>query len=156
MIRHRLLTRRLWLLLPVLGSVFLCACTATRAPIDDSDLRLQAASHAFGGHYDYLIVTASGRWKDQAALGVGRILGPNQLSRDLATRLLKAAKSPVRILVSGHNRQKTLRVIQDAFSFVRRQRLAQLEFLFLGHADDAEAVRRMVGQVGGRYRFKAF
>ena len=153
MLSRSLLTHRLWWLL---WSVLLVACTASRAPIDDSDLRLQAASHAFGGRYDYLIVTASGLWKDQAVLGIGRILGPNQLSRDLATRLLKAVNTPVRMLVTGHNRQKTVQVIRDAISFVRQQQLAQLEFLFLGHADDAGEIRRLVEQVGGRYRFAAF
>ncbi len=142
------------------GFVLLCtlitACSATRTPVDDSDLRIQAASHAFGGSYDYLIVTASGRWKDQAALGIGQIIGPNQLSRDLASRLLKAENQPLRIVVSGQNREKTLRVITDAFSFIRQQRLTQLEFLFLGHPGDSEQVSKLVAQTGGQYRFATF
>ncbi len=143
----------LWL---IFSLMLLNACAANRAPIDDSDLRLQAASHSFGGKYDYLLVTASGRWADQAALSIGKMIGPDQLSRDLATRLLQAAKQPVRIMVSGQNREKTLRVIRDAFSFTHGQRLTQLEFLFLGHAGDADAVRQQVVASGGKFRFAAF
>ena len=137
-------------------AVLLSACAATQAPIDDSDLRLQAASQAFGGPYDYLIVPASGPWADSAVVSAGQIFGPNQLSRDLATRLLKAATGPVRMLVSGHNRQKTLQVIRGAFSLIHRHDLGQLEFLFLGHAGDAPVVRQLVTAVGGHFRFADF
>ncbi len=142
----------LWIVL----SAFLCACTEVRPPVDDSDLRLQAANQAFGGHYDYLLVTASGQWADQAAMGLSQVFGPHQLSRDLASRLLKANTRPVRMLVSGHNRGKTLQVIRNAFSFMPKQKLPHLEFLFLGHAGDAQEVQRLVAEVGGNYRFAAF
>jgi len=151
--QYKILINAGWWLLSLL---LLVACAGTRAPVDDSDLRLQAASKAFGGRYDYLIVTADGLWADQAAVEMSRVIGPNQLSRDLASRLLQAAAHPVRILVSGHNRQKTLQVIRDAFSFTQGQRLTQLEFLFLGNPDDAQKLRPLVEAVGGRFRFAAF
>jgi len=153
MLRHGKFFNRLWL---VLLTVLLSACAATQAPIDDTDLRLQAASQAFGGRYDYLIVTADGRWADQAAVSFGQVFGPNQLSRDLASRLMKANTTPVRMLVSGQNRQKTLQVLRDAFSLLNQQRLPQLELLFLGHADDAPEIRQWVEKAGGRFRFAAF
>jgi len=153
MFRRGNLSNSLWLML---FSVLLSACAATQAPIDDSDLRLQAASQAFGGRYDYLIVTADGRWADQAAVGLSQVFGPNQLSRDLASRLMKANTQPVRMLVSGINRQKTLQVIRDAFSILSPQQLPQLELLLLGHADDAPEVRQLVEKAGARFRFAAF
>ena len=40
------------------------ACASTRPPADDTDLRLQAAKHFFGGRYEYLIIHSAGEFAD--------------------------------------------------------------------------------------------
>jgi hypothetical protein len=137
-------------------TTMLAGCSATQKPPDDSDLRLQAASHQFGGRYEYLIIHSAGELGDSLFTGLARITGPSEMARDLATRLTAAEKGQLRILVSGMDAKKTLDVIRDAFTFHGKNRLPGLEFLFLGEPADEAEVRRLVEGVGGRMRFAAF
>ena len=134
----------------------LAGCAATRKPADDSDLRLQAASHAFGGRYEYLIIHSAGELGDSLFTGLSRLTGPSEVARDLATRIAPAEKGAVRILVTGPDADKTLDVIRDAFTFHRKSRLPGLELLFLGEPAYEAQVRQLVESVGARMRFAAF
>lgn len=147
-------------MLSVLGLLttltLLAGCAATHKPPDDSDLRLQAASHAFGGRYEYLVIHSAGELGDSLVSGLTRITGPSEVARDLATRLAVAGKGQLRILVTGPDAARTLDVIRDAFTFHRKNRLPGLEFLFLGEPTQEAEVRKLVNSVGGRMRFAAF
>jgi hypothetical protein len=137
-------------------AALLGGCAATQAPPDDTDLRLQAASHAFGGRYEYLVVRSAGTLGDSLFRNVTGITGPSQMARDLATRMAPAENAPVRVLVTGADPAKTLQVIRDAFGFHATGGLPGLEFLFLGEPADEDEVRALVQRAGGRMRFAPF
>lgn len=137
-------------------TALLGGCAATQAPPDDTDLRLQAASHAFGGRYEYLVIRSAGTLGDGLFMNVTGITGPSQMARDLATRMAPAENTPVRVLVTGADPEKTLRVIRDAFGFHGKGKLPGLEFLFLGEPAHADEVRALVQGAGGRMRFAPF
>lgn len=143
-------------LAPVAAALLLAGCAATRKPPDDTDLRLQAASHAFGGRYEYLIIHSAGQLGDTVVTGLTRLTGPSESARDLATRLIAAQRGSLRILVTGPDAAKTLQVIRDAFAFHRHNRLPGLEFLFLGDPGDEAEVRALVEHAGGTLRFAPF
>jgi len=132
------------------------ACASTRPPPDDTDLRLQAANHFFGGRYDYLIIHSAGEFADALFLDTGQISRPSQVARDLAAELAQAQSAGLRIMVSGVDRKKTLAVIRDAFAVHAGSRLPGLEFLFLGEPEDEATVRELVQSVGGVLRFAPF
>ena len=140
----------------LLATVTLIGCTGAYKPADDTDLRLQAASHAFGGRFEYLVVHSAGKLADGVVKGIGGILGPSQTARDLATRLIDAQKGTLRILVTGADPARTMTVIRDAFSFHAKNRLPGLEFLFLGEPAQEADVRSLVEGVGGTMRFAPF
>ena len=132
------------------------ACASTRPPPDDTDLRLQAANHFFGGRYDYLIIHSAGEFADALFPDSGQTSGPSQVARDLAAQLAQAQSTSLRIMVSGVGRKKTLAVIRDAFAIHAGSRLPGLEFLFLGEPEDEATVRELVQSVGGVLRFAPF
>ena len=78
------------------------------------------------------------------------------MARDLATRIAQAEKQAIRIMVSGVDANKTLKVIEDAFGFHRHSHLVMLEFLFLGEPRDEMKVRALVESVGGTMQFAPF
>ena len=132
------------------------ACASTQAPPRDTDLRLQAANHFFGGRFEYLIIHSAGQFGDAVFNRTSRITGASEMARDFATRLAHAEKSKLRILVSGADRQKTLNVLRDAFAFHASSRLPGLELLFLGEPQDEAEIRELVKSVGGIFRFAPF
>lgn len=139
-----------------LGAMVLAGCAGMYKPPDDTDLRLQAASHAFGGRFEYLVVHSAGKLADGVVEGIGGILGPSQTARDLATRLTDAQQGSLRILVTGSDPKRTLTVIRDAFSFHAKNQLPGLEFLFLGEPAQEATVRSLVEAAGGSMRFAPF
>ena len=132
------------------------ACASLQAPPNDTDLRLQAANHFFGGRYEYLIIHSAGQFADGLFLRTTQLTGPSQMARDLATRLAVAEKTKLRIMVSGADPQKTLDVIRKAFAFHASSHLPGLELLFLGEPNDESTVRKLVTSVGGVMRFAPF
>jgi hypothetical protein len=140
----------------VLAALILSACASTKPPPDDTDLRLQAANHYFGGRYEYLIVHSSGELADKISSQTSSLTGASQVARDFATRLARAEKSPLRILISGADPKRTLKVIRDAFAFHASSNLPGLELLFLGEPRHEATVRKLVQGVGGTFRFAAF
>ena len=143
-------------ILAAIISMTLGGCAAMQAPPDDSDLRLQAATHAFGGGFAYMIIHSSGSLGDSVFLNLSRVAGTTPLARELSARLALAEHGELRILVSGQDAQKTLDVIRDAFADHGQGRLPGLEFLFLGEPGHAATVRRLVEAAGGRMRFAPF
>jgi len=137
-------------------ALLLGACAATTAPRDDLDLRLQAASAAFGGSFDYLMVGSAGRLGDSLFVNFTRLTGPSKMARALARRLAPGASRPVRILVTGADTAKTVRVIFDALELQGERRLPHLEFLYLGEPAWAARVRRAVERRGARFRFAPY
>jgi hypothetical protein len=141
----------------VLGMLLILAgCAATTPPADDTQARIDAASAAFGGDYDYLVVGSRGRFQDRAFVAFHRTVGPSDLARDLATHMAAAESQPVRIMVTGREVDKTRQVILDAFGFFRGLRLPHLEFLYLGTERFEPEIRRAVEGVDGRMRFAPF
>lgn len=140
----------------LLTALLLSACASTKPPPSDTDLRLQAANHYFGGRYEYLIVHSSGELADKISSRTSALTGASQVARDFATRLAQAENSPLRILISGADPIRTMKVIRDAFSFHASSNLPGLELLFLGEPRHEAEVRTLVDRVGGKFRFAAF
>ena len=132
------------------------ACASTRPPPDDTDLRLQAANHFFGGRYEYLVIHSAGEFADALFLNTRQISGLSQVARDLAAQLAQAQNASLRIMVSGADRKKTLAVIRNAFAVHAGTQLPGLEFLFLGEPADEATVRALVELMGGVLRFAPF
>ena len=140
-----------WLLASVLTG-----CTGFVAPAADYDLRLEAASHAFGGGFDYLFVHSAGPIADDAFIRMSDLAGPSTLSRQLAARLAPGASHSLRMMVSGPNPEKTVRVILDALDIHRGTRLPHLELMYLGESEFAPHVQRAVESIGAKFRFASF
>ena len=121
-----------------------------------ADLRLEAATHAFGGGFAYMIIRSAGALGDGLFVNLSQVTGTSDMARELATRLTAAERGKLRILVTGQDRAKTMDVIRDAFAVLRYSRLPGLEFLFLGEPRDEAEVRALVTSVGGRMRFAPF
>ena len=140
--------------LVVAASIALAGCVTARPP--DLDPRLQAASAAFGGQYDYVYVPTKGRLADEAFLAMSRVSGPQKIARDLATLMVKAETQPVRIMVTGPEEEKTLRVVLDALSFYEGRQIPHLELLYLGDPTHEALLAREVSKVGGKLRFAPY
>ena len=95
-----------WLALALAASVALAGCVTARPP--DLDPRLDAASAAFGGGFDYVYVPSDGRLADEAFLAMSRVAGPQKIARDLATLMATAETQSVRVMVTGPSKQKTV------------------------------------------------
>ena len=140
----------------VVLALCLSACSSTKPPPDDTDLRLQAANHYFGGRYEYLIVHSSGELADTLSDHTSTLTGASQVARDFATRLARAENNTLRILISGADPNRTLKVIRDAFAVHANSNLPGLELLFLGEPRHETTVRDLVQAVGGTFRFAPF
>ena len=134
----------------------LIACAGQTTNQSDSDLRLQAADHAFGGRFEYFIVHPAGAWTDQAAVGLADLFGRSTLAESLAARMAPATANPVRLLVTGANADKTLQVIIQAFDLIDEVTLPRLELLYLGVARHESTVRERAERAGARMRFAVF
>lgn len=143
-----------WMALVVAASVALAGCVTARPP--DLDPRLEAASAAFGGRYDYVYVPTEGRLADEAFLAMSRVSGPQKIARDLATLMVRAETQPVRIMVTGPEEEKTLRVVLDALSFYEGRQIPHLELLYLGDPTHEALIAREVSKVGGKLRFAPY
>ena len=143
-----------WMALVVAASIALAGCVTTRPP--DLDPRLEAASAAFGGRYDYVYVPTKGRLADEAFLAMSRVSGPQKIARDLATLMAKAETQPVRIMVTGPEEEKTLQVVLDALSFYEGRQVPHLELLYLGDPTHEALIAREVSKVGGKLRFAPY
>ena len=143
-----------WMALVVAASIALAGCVTARPP--DLDPRLEAASAAFGGRYDYVYVPTEGRLADEAFLALSRVSGPQKIARDLATLMVKAETQPVRIMVTGPEEEKTLRVVLDALSFYEGRQIPHLELLYLGDPTHEALIAREVSKVGGKLRFAPY
>lgn len=141
---------RWWAALAFAASVTLAGCASTRPP--DLDPRLEAATAAFGGTFEYLYVPSKGRLADRAFLAMSRVAGPHRISRDLATLMAPAEKDPVRILVTGPSEEKTLQVILDALTFYEERRIPHLEVLYLGDPAYDAVIARALTEVGATLR----
>ena len=146
--------RRLCLL--TLIATLVAGCAATRKPPYDLDLRLQAATSAFGGKFDYLFVKSSGQVADQAFITMSKATGPSDMARALGTRFAQAEKQQVRILVTGPSSPKVAQVIVDALSFHQGRQLPMLEILFLGAPETRAEIEAAARSVGARFAFAPF
>ena len=131
-------------------------CAVNQAEPDDSDLRLESASHAFGGRFDYLIVKSAGEVADRAFVEYSRTTGSSDLAKKLVARLAPAEGKPVRIMVTGQNSEKTLQVILDALAAYQGRRLPYLELLYLGEPGYAPRIESAVRELGGSFHFQPF
>ena len=140
--------------LVLVASIALAGCVTARPP--DLDPRLEAATAAFGGGFDYVYVPSGGRLADEAFLAMSRVAGPRKIARDLATLMAPAETEPVRIMVTGPNELKTLRVVLDALSFYEGRQIPRLELLYLGTPTHEALLAREVVEVGGVLRFAPY
>ena len=138
----------------LIAAVALAGC-ATERP-RDLDPRIEAATAAFGGGFEYLYVPGGGRLADQAFLAMARVAGPRQISRDLATLFAPAETTPVRVMVTGPSEEKTLHVILDALTFYEGRRIPHLEVLFLGKPSYEARLARELSKVGAALRFAPY
>ena len=143
-----------WTVLALAASIALAGCVTARPP--DLDPRLEAAAAAFGGKFDYVYVPSEGRLGDQAFLAMSRVAGPQKVARDLATLMAPAETTPVRIMVTGPNAEKTMQVVLDALSFYEGRRIPGLEMLYLGAPTHEAVLAREVSEVGGVFRFAPY
>ena len=140
--------------LALAASIALAGCVTARPP--DLDPRLEAAAAAFGGEFDYVYVPSGGRLSDQAFLAMSRVAGPQKIARDLATLMAPAETEPVRVMVTGPNEEKTLRVVLDALSFYEGRQAPKLELLYLGSPTQEARLAREVAEIGGVFRFAPY
>ena len=143
-----------WTALVLAASIAIAGCVTARPP--DLDPRLEAATAAFGGRFDYVYVPGGGRLADEAFLAMSRVAGPQKIARDLATLMAPAETRQVRVLVTGPTPAKTLRVVVDALSFFEGRKIPHLELLYLGHPSHEAQIARAVSEVGGEFRFVAY
>ena len=143
-----------WLALALAASVALAGCVTARPP--DLDPRLDAASAAFGGGFDYVYVPSDGRLADEAFLAMSRVAGPQKIARDLATLMATAETQSVRVMVTGPSKQKTVQVVLDALSFYEGRQIPHLELLFLGEPTHEALLAREISKVGGVLRFAPY
>lgn len=144
----------LWTVLALVASIALAGCVTHRPP--DLDPRLEAATAAFGGKFNYVYVPSKGRLADEVFLATSRVTGPQKIARDLATLMAPAETDPVRVLVTGPNAEKTLQVVLDALSFYEGRQIPRLELLFLGIPTHEAVLAREVAKVGGAFRFAPY
>ena len=135
-------------------SVALAGCASTKP--EDLDPRIEAATAAFGGGFDYLYVPSDGRLADQAFLAMARVAGPRQISRDLATIMAPAETEPVRVMVTGPSGEKTVKVIIDALTFYEGRKIPHLEVLYLGDPAYEAVLARELAKVEATLRFAPY
>lgn len=140
--------------LALAASIALAGCVT--APQVDENQRVDAAIAAFGGRFSYKYVPSHGRLADEAFLAMSRVAGPQQDARDIATLMAPAETDPVRVMVTGPNEEKTLRVILDALSFYEGRQIPKLELLYLGSPTHEARLAREVAEVGGVFRFAPY
>ena len=140
--------------LALAASIALAGCVTARPP--DLDPRLEAATTAFGGKFNYVYVPSDGRLSDQAFLAMSRVAGPQKIARDLATLMAPAETEPVRVMVTGPNEEKTLQVVLDALSFYEGRQVPKLELLYLGSPTQEARLAREVSEIGGAFRFAPY
>ena len=143
-----------WTTLVLAASIALAGCAAQRAP--DLDPRIEAATAAFGGPFDYVYVPSEGRLADEAFVVMSRVAGPRKIARDLASLMATAETQPVRVLVTGPAGAKTLRVVMDALSFYEGRRIPHLELLYLGEPTHEAVLAPEVAKVGAVLRFAPY
>ena len=140
--------------LAMAAAVALAGCAAGAPP--DPDPRIETATAAFGGRFDYMYVPSNGRLADEAFLAMSRVAGPSKLARDLASIMVAAETRPVRVMVTGPAGRKTLRVVLDALSFYEGRRLPYLELLYLGAPSHEALLARKLSEIGAVLRFVSY
>ena len=140
--------------LALVASMALHGCATPEAP--DLDPRVEAATAAFGGGFDYVYVPSKGRLADEAFLSMSRVAGPQKVARDLATLMAPAETEAVRVMVTGPNEEKTLQVILDALSFYEGRRIPKLDLLYLGSPTHEARLARELSKVGAKLRFAPY
>ena len=143
-----------WAALALVASVVLAGCATPRPP--DLDPRIEAATAAFGGRFDYVYVPSEGRLADEAFVVISRVTGPRKIARDLATLMAPAETQPVRVMVTGPSGPKTLRVVVDALSYYEGRRIPHLELLYLGEPTHEAVLAREIAKVGAVLRFAPY
>ena len=143
-----------WAALALVASVALSGCVTSRPP--DLDPRIEAATAAFGGRFDYVYVPSEGRLADEAFVVISRVAGPRKIARDLASLMATAETQPVRVMVTGPAGPKTLRVVMDALSFYEGRRIPHLELLYLGEPTHEAVLAREISNVGAVLRFAPY
>ena len=143
-----------WAVLALVASVVLAGCATSRPP--DLDPRIEAATAAFGGRFDYVYVPSEGRLADEAFVAISRVAGPREIARDLATLMAPAETQPVRVMVTGPSGPKTLRVVVDALSYYEGRRIPHLELLYLGEPTHEAVLAREIAKVGAVLRFAPY
>ena len=143
-----------WAALVLAASVALAGCASTTPA--DLDPRLEAATAAFGGRFEYLYVPSDGRLADQAFLAMSRVAGPRQISRDLATMIAPAETEPVRVMVTGPSGEKTVKVVLDALTYYEGRKIPHLEVLYLGNPSYEAVLARELDKVGAKLRFAPY
>lgn len=143
-----------WAALALAISILLSGCATPRPP--DLEPRIEAATAAFGGRFDYVYVPSEGRLADEAFVVISRVVGPRQIARDLATLMATAETEPVRVMVTGPSGPKTLRVVMDALSFYEGRRIPHLELLVLGEPTHEAVLAREISKVGAVLRFAPY
>ena len=143
-----------WAVLVLVASVVLAGCATSRPP--DLDPRIEAATAAFGGRFDYVYVPSEGRLADEAFVVISRVTGPRKIARDLATLMAPAETQPVRVMVTGPSGPKTLRVVVDALSYYEGRRIPHLELLYLGEPTHEAVLAREIAKVGAVLRFAPY
>ena len=143
-----------WAALALAASVALSGCAAPRAP--DLNPRVEAATAAFGGEFEYVYIPSEGRLEDEAFLAMSRVAGPQEVARELATLMVPAESKPVRVMVTGPSGEKTLQVILDALSFYEGRRIPFLEMLYLGDPAYEARIAKAVSAVGAVLRFAPY
>ena len=140
--------------LALAASIALAGCVTT-PPVDESQ-RVDAATAAFGEGFKYMYVPSHGRLADEAFLAMSRVAGPQKVARDLASEMASAETTPVRIMVTGPNAEKTMQVVLDALSFYEGRQIPGLELLYLGAPTHEAVLARKVSEVGGAFRFAPY
>ena len=143
-----------WTALVLAALVALAGCATPSPP--DLDPRIEAATAAFGGRFDYVYVPSEGRLSDEAFLAMSRVAGPRQIARDLATVMAPAETESVRVLVTGPSDPKTLQVVLDALTFYEGRRIPHLELLYLGEPSHEALLARELSAVGAVLRFAPY
>ena len=143
-----------WAALALVASVALSGCATPRPP--DLDPRIEAATAAFGGRFDYVYVPSEGRLADEAFVVISRVTGPRKIARDLASLMATAETQPVRVMVTGPAGPKTLRVVMDALSFYEGRQIPHLELLYLGEPIHEAVLAREISKVGAVLRFAPY
>ena len=143
-----------WIALALAASIALAGCATAGPP--DLDPRLEVATAAFGGRFEYVYVPSKGRLADEAFLAMSRVAGPQKIARDLATLMAKAETQTVRVMVTGPEEEKTQQVVLDALSFYEGRQIPYLELLYLGDPPQETRLARAISEVGAVLRLAPF